>query len=128
MRFKSIFLILIVPIFGFSRFDMEEINKVLSSVEIDNKKVKFYSPNYKFMSKLYIDNKTKQLDKADIVIFPTSNIKDKVTIVSSKDELKKDENSIGAIFVKKGRTQIIFVKERLDKKNIKYFLKIKSML
>jgi hypothetical protein len=126
MKFKSIFLILIVPIFGFSKFDMEQINKVLSSIKMDNKKVELYSPNFKFMSKLYIDNKTKQLDRANIVIFPTPDIKDKITIVDSKDRLKKDKNSIGAIFVKKGRTQIIFVKERLDKKKIKILLKDKE--
>jgi hypothetical protein len=36
-------------------------------------------------------------------------------VVDSYKDLKEHKNSIGAIYVKKGRTQIVFVKERLKK-------------
>lgn len=36
--------------------------------------------------------------------------------MDSYKALKRYKNSIGAIYIKKGRTQIVFVKERLEKK------------
>ena len=53
------------------------------------------------------------LNNANIILFPKKINKKKMLIVGSYKELQDNKNSIGAIYLKKGRTQIIFVKERL---------------
>jgi hypothetical protein len=112
MRLKNIILILLIPFLGFASLNIEKISKVLSSIQKNGKSVQYFSRDKAFISKLSI-LKTNDLDSADIVIFPTSNLDTKNTIVDSFDKLKRSKNSIGAIYLKKGRTQILLVEERL---------------
>jgi hypothetical protein len=63
--------------------------------------------------------KSKSPKDADILIFPTNGDMGRMVIVDNYETLKKNRDSIGAIYIKKGRTQIIFVKERLEAKGLK---------
>jgi len=114
MRAKSIILLLLIPFLGFANFNIEKISEILSSIQKNGISVKYYSKNGVFISKLSIP-KAKDIKSADIVIFPTSKLENKLTIVDSFDKLKQNKSSIGAIYLKKGRTQILFVEERLKK-------------
>jgi len=114
MRLKNIILILLIPFLGFASLNVERISEVLSSIQKSGKSVQYFSRDKAFISKLSI-LKTDNLDSADIVIFPTSNITTKNTIVNSFEKLRQSKNSIGAIYLKKGRTQILLVEERLKK-------------
>ena len=108
---KILISLLILPIFAFAGLDLSKVNETLEGI-MANKDLSFYSgdSNIKLRGKLKIAT----LENADIVIF-SKHIKSKqVTIVNSYKELQSNKNSIGAIYLKKGRTQIVFIKERLD--------------
>jgi hypothetical protein len=109
---KKILIILsIVPILAFSSLNVQKVTSTLSNIK-GNKVLSFHNAN----AKVSLNNKIKltTLDNADIVLFSSKKHKSKITIVNSYKKLKLNKNSIGAIYLKKGRTQIIFVKERLD--------------
>jgi len=117
MRLKNAILILLIPFLGFANLNIEKINEILSSILQDGKSVLYFSHDKSFISKLSIP-KASTIEDANIIIFPISKLKDKLTIVNSFEKLKEDKNSIGAIYLKKGRTQILFVEERLKKNNL----------
>ena len=105
----------ILPAFLMAELNVEEINHALSSIE-SIKPLKFFS--LKKETPLTRNLQLTSLEDANIVLFP-ENIEDhKMNIVSSYEELKINKKSIGAIYLKKGRTQIIFVKERLQNNNL----------
>jgi hypothetical protein len=113
---KIINILLIAPILLCAGLDIPKVNLALSSI----KSSKLPSTTLKF----YNNNKTLDLKKklqftsrnsADIVLFPQQKGANKILVVDSYKALKEYKNSIGAIYVKKGRTQIVFVKERLKK-------------
>jgi hypothetical protein len=113
-------LVIFLPIIAFSDLNMSEVNSVLLNIHA-SKELKYYSSDINSA----IDKKIKftSFDDADILLFPKKTdtqkiIDNKIAIVSSYQELKDNNNSIGAIYLKKDRTQIIFIKERLKNKGL----------
>jgi hypothetical protein len=102
---------LVAPAFLMAELDVEQINSTLSSIEFI-KPLKFFSPKEK--TPLTKNLNLTSLEEANIVLFPEKIENHKMNIVSSYKELQMNQNSIGAIYEKKGRTQIIFIKERLE--------------
>lgn len=112
---KIIITLLIIPVVSLAGLDLPKVSKTLSGIKSKKSLTYFVasdkivlSGNFNFTSK----------NKADILLFSKSKDKNKMLIVDSYKALKKNQNSIGAIYEKKGRTQIVFVKERLDKNNL----------
>ncbi|SFV51829.1 hypothetical protein MNB_SV-12-421 [hydrothermal vent metagenome] len=117
MKIKYLYILLLAPLLSFAELNIEKVNEALSSIESD-KKLSYFSNNKSLMTKLKI-TKTDSIKKADILLFPKNKSSKKIIIVDSYSELKKDKKSIGAIYVKKGRTQIMFVDERLKKNGLR---------
>ena len=117
-KFKIYLLLLLIPLLAFSDLNIEKVNGVLSSIKSDKKALTYYTADKSFMNKLKVP-KTNSSKKADVLLFPKNKKVKKVIIVNSYSELKHNKKSIGAIYVKKGRTQIIFVSERLKAKGLK---------
>ena len=113
---RTIVIVLFLPIVIFAGLDIDEITRVLLSIH-SSKELTYYSDDKVNKG---IDKKLKftSFENADIVLFPKKNIKNKIVIVDSYKELKNNKNSIGAIYIKKKRTQIIFIKERLQNKSL----------
>jgi len=108
---KILISLLILPVFVFAELNIPKVNKTLQGI-LANKDLTFYNANNKIKLKGNLHLTT--LKKADIVVFAKKPSKHKMTIVNSYKALRADTKSIGAIYEKKGRTQIVFVKERLD--------------
>jgi len=111
---KIINILIIIPLFAFAGLDISKVNSVLSSIKsskISSMPLKFYNNN----RSLNLNEKLKftSQSSADIILFPKRKKINKVLVVDSYKALKKYKNSIGAIYIKKGRTQIVFVIERL---------------
>lgn len=107
---KVMYVFLVLPILALSGFDMVKVNSALLGIQ-SSSSLKYYSSNKNI-------NITKKLNfttfqEADIVIFPETEKSNKLVIVASYDELQTNQKSIGAIYLKKGRTQIVFIAERL---------------
>jgi len=118
MKKSNIYVALIIPLLAFSDLNIEKVNGVLSSLKSNNRPLTYYTADTKFMNKLNI-LKTDSLKKADILLFPKNKKVKKTIIVNSYTDLKNNKKSIGAIYMKKGRTQIMFVDERLKAKGLK---------
>lgn len=116
---KIITLLIFVPIFLSAELDISKVNNALFSIKSSKNlslPIKFYTnSSLNFKKELLSTTKS----SSDIIIFPKSKRVKKASIVDSYGALRKYENSIGAIYIKKGRTQIIFVKERLKKSGFK---------
>ena len=112
---KTAIIFLFLPILTFAGLNMDEVNRVLLSIHA-SKELKYYSSKINKS----IDKKIKftSLENADIVLFPKKNSDNNIMIVDSYEALKNNKNSIGAIYLKKERTQIIFIKERLENKGL----------
>jgi len=112
---KKIGIFLFLPVLAFSGLNMREVNDVILSIHA-SKELKYYT----FKLNSVMDEKIKftSIDNADILLFPEKTFSKKIIIVSSYQELNKNTNSIGAIYLKKNRTQIIFIKERLKNKGL----------
>jgi len=116
MKRKYIYLLFVIPIFAFCDLNIDKVNRVLSGLKAA-KSLTYYNANASLLnkfkareSKLVFTSKK----KADILLFPSSSQGSKPMIVDSYDTLKKNKKTIiGAIYTKKGRTQIFFVRERL---------------
>jgi len=109
---KKIFtLLLVIPIITFASLNVEKVISTLSNIK-GKKQIEFFNAN----ENIPLGNKLKltSLGSADIILFSSDKHESKMTIVNSYRKLKLNPNSIGAIYVKKGRTQIVFVQERLD--------------
>ncbi len=112
---KIINILIIFPLFAFAGLDIPKVNSALSSIKsLKNSSIplKFYNNNRSL--NLNKELKFTSQSSADIVLFPKRKKINKVLVVDSYKALKKYKNSIGAIYIKKGRTQIVFVKERLE--------------
>ncbi len=125
MKKIPIFL-LIVPILLFANLNLKKVVTTLSQIE-GSREVVFFNADKKilFNGKIRL---TKLLNNADIVLFPSKEYQSKATIVNSYKKLKLNKSSIGAIYLKKGRTQIVFIKERLEKYRLKLNSKFKKHL
>jgi len=112
---KIVYMFLILPVLAMSGFDMVKINNTLLSINASSP-LKYYNSNANI-------NITKKLNftslkEANIVLFPNKTVKKKMLIVGSYVELRTKKNSIGAIYMKKNRTQIVFIAERLKKNGL----------
>jgi len=112
---KLFYTIVLVPVVLFGGLNINKINNTLLSIK-PVKNVKFY--NDKKTIDLQGKLKLTTLPDANIVLFPTKRVKNKMVIVDSYQKLITNKDSIGAIYMKKGRTQIIFIKERLAKNGL----------
>ena len=108
---KIIMPLFFIPIFALAELDIDKLNNVLLSIKSSHE-LKFYSSEVD--EKIDKSLKFTSLNDADIILFPEEINNKKMMIVHSFKELKANKNSIGAIYLRKGRTQIIFVKERLE--------------
>jgi len=111
---KIINILIIFPLLVFAGLDISKVNSVLSSIKSSKNSsmpLKFYNNN----RNLNLNKKLKFTSQksADIILFPKRKKINKALVVDSYKALKKYKNSIGAIYMKKGRTQIVFVEERL---------------
>lgn len=109
---KILTVLLITPIIAFASLNVQKVTSTLSNLK-GNKQISFFNANKQISLK---NSKLKftSLGTADIILFSSQKHKSKMTIVNSYKKLKLNKNSIGAIYLKKGRTQIVFIKERLD--------------
>ncbi|HHD81842.1 MAG TPA: hypothetical protein ENK94_01455 [Campylobacterales bacterium] len=112
---KIVFMLALIPIVSLAGLNLPKINKTLSGIS-SNKTISYYNANNLIDLRGTLNLTSKH--EADIILFSEENNQNKITIVNSYKKLKKNKNSIGAIYLKKGRTQIVFVKERLDKHNL----------
>jgi hypothetical protein len=107
------------PILLFSGLNMNNINNVLLNIH-SKKELTYY--NCSSLNNIETKLEFTSFENADILLFPkelnNQRIENKVLIVGSYQELKRNKNSIGAIYLKKNRTQIIFIKERLKDKGL----------
>ena len=112
---KFINILIIFPLFVFAGLDIPKVNSALSSIKsskISSLPLKFYNNNRNI--NLNEELKLTSQNSADIVLFPKRKKINKAFVVDSYKALKKYKKSIGAIYIKKGRTQIVFVEERLE--------------
>ena len=112
---KIINILIVFPLFVFAGLNMPKINVALSSIKLSKKssrRLTFYNNdrNLNLNKKLKFTSRS----SADILLFPTIKKINKALVVDSYKALKKYKNSIGAIYLKKGRTQIVFIQERLE--------------
>ena len=107
---KILAILSILPILAFSGINIEKITHTLSHIK-GKKTLYFYNAN----KNIRLNNTIKltSLNRANIVLFSNKIYESKVSIVNSYKELKSNPNSIGAIYLNKGRTQIVFIQERL---------------
>jgi len=117
MKRKYLYILLLTPLLTFAELNIEKVNDALISIKSD-KKLSYFGNDKSLMNKLKI-KKTSSLKKADILLFPKDKSSKKIVIEDSYKKLKNNKESIGAIYVKKGRTQIIFVEERLKKNGLR---------
>ena len=122
---KILTVLLITPIMVFASLNVQKVANALSNIK-GNKQISFYNANRQIT--ISSNLKLTSLESADIVLFSAKKYKSKITIVTSYRMLKSNKNSIGAIYLKKGRTQIVFVKERLDANGLILNAKFKKHL
>ena len=118
MKKSNIYLLLLMPLLAFSDLNIEKVNLLLSSIRLHNKPLTYYSTDKNFINKLIV-LKANSYKRADVVLFPKNKKVKKSIIVDNYSDLKNNKKSIGAIYIKKGRTQIIFIEERLRAKGLK---------
>jgi hypothetical protein len=120
---KIITILTIIPIIAFASLNVQKVTNTLSNIK-GNKTISFFNAN----SHIHLNGKIRltSLGSADIVLFSSKKHKSKITIVNSYKKLKLNKNSIGAIYLKKGRTQIVFIKERLAHHGFKLSSKFKK--
>ncbi len=114
---KLLYISLIVPIFLVAGLNLNKVSEILTEIKpvSSNKVLKFFNANQNI--KLKQNLKFTSRDRANIILFP-KNKSNKIVIVDSYKALQINKNSIGAIYLKKGRTQIIFIEERLRKSGL----------
>ena len=114
---KLLYISLIVPLFLVAELNVNKVSKALAHIKAiqSNRVLKFFNANKNI--KLKEELKFTTREDANIILFPKKKT-NKITIVDSYRALQINKNSIGAIYLKKGRTQIIFIKERLEKSGL----------
>ena len=114
---KLLYISLIVPIFLVAGLNVNKVSNTLAHIKSVNadKVLKFFNSNKNIHLKKRLKITSKE--NADIILFP-KNKSNKIVIVDSYKALQMNKNSIGAIYLKKGRTQIIFIDERLKKNGL----------
>ena len=112
---KILYFLLIIPIFLIAGLNVSKVTNVLTSIKSTNP-LKFFNANknINLNGKLNLTS----FENANVVLFSNRIGKDKLNIVNSYKALRTNTNSIGAIYVKKGRTQIVFIEERLKENGL----------
>ena len=120
MKKQLVYLLILMPVLSFSELNIDKVNTALAGIK-SSKNLKFYNADKRPLptTKKAFKVTFTTLENADIILFPKETKGSKALIVNSYQRLKDDKNSIGAIYTKKGRTQIVFVKERLETKGLK---------
>lgn len=98
--------------------------KILLGVFPNNENITLYvtddSVEFEFSKKIHVVDNVKL---SNIVLVNSEDkyleTYNKVLFVTTYKDLKKYENAIGALYWKKGRPQVIFLKKRLDNYGIK---------
>ena len=122
---KLIYLLFLTPIFLTAGLDISKINTTLESFKF-SKPLKFFNADKSIKIK---ENLTlASLDNADIVLFPKDRKFKKMAIVNSYAALRENKNNIGAIYLRKGRTQIVFIEERLKSNGLSLPKKYKKYI
>lgn len=119
MKKQIISLLLLVPVLGLAELNLNKVNTALMGIK-SSKEIKFYNADKHLLPTVEQDSKVTftTLNNADVILFPKTSKSSKALIVNSYQTLKESKDSIGAIYTKKGRTQIVFVKERLLAKGL----------
>jgi len=121
---KLLTVLLVLPLILFAGIDVQKVRDTLLNINA-NKPIKFYNAN----ENINLSNmRLTSLKEANIVLFSSKKYTSKMTIVDSYKKLKLNKNSIGAIYLKKGRTQIVFIKERLERNGLKLNVELKKHL
>ena len=107
---KLIYLLFLTPIFLTAGLDVSKINTTLESFT-SSKQLKFYNANKSI--KIKEELTLSSFDNADVILFPKEKKLKKLAIVNSYGALRESKKNIGAIYLRKGRTQIVFIQERL---------------
>jgi len=107
---KLLYSLLIIPMFLSAGMNVSKVNIALTSLK-SIEPLKFFNANKNI--NLHQKLNFTSFENANIVLFSDKVSKHKLTITKSYKALRTNKNSIGAIYVKKGRTQIIFIDERL---------------
>lgn len=124
---KLLFSILIIlPILGFADLNVNKVTKVLLSIE-SNKPLKYFNENISLTSEFKKHSSTlkfSSLKEADILLMSKLKDSSKLVITDSYEKLKESDSSvIGAVYIKKDRTHIFLVKERLKKVGFMFQMK-----
>jgi hypothetical protein len=115
---KIIYLVFFLPILLTAGLDISKINKTLSSMTSSKEQLKFFNANNKIKMKKKLTFTSRE--KANIILFPKVNTSSvsKISIVGSYSALRDNKKYIGAIYLRKERTQIVFIKERLENNSL----------
>ena len=114
---KIIYLLFLAPLVLTAGLDISKINKTLSSMTSSKEQLKFFNANSKIKMKKELNFTS--VENATIVLFPKQKtIINQVSIVDSYSALRDSKKYIGAIYLRKERTQIVFIKERLESNNL----------
>jgi hypothetical protein len=124
LKISLLFFVFIIGIHASSDISTKITQSILSAISIDKYKV-WIDTGYdidEFIDKRKF-NTVQDCKKADVLILADAiNISkecmNKVSIVFDYDLLNKHENAVGTFFWKKGRPNIVFVKDRIEKFNI----------
>lgn len=105
------------PILLFSGLDLSKINTILLSMKSASRTLNFFNANSKIRITKELIFTTKE--NAYIILFSKKNVGDnQLNIVDSYQALHDNKKNIGAIYIRKERTQIVFVKERLENNDV----------
>ena len=112
---------ILLPSLCFSELDVSKVTKVLSNIE-STKPLKYFNDNASLRDKFQkSSNALTFTSLADADILLMSNVKDssKLIITDSYKKLKNSTHStIGAVYMKKNRTHIFLIKERLKENGL----------
>jgi len=120
-----IYLLLLAPLTLMGGLDSLKVNSTLMNIKA-SKPLKFYNGDKSLTIKKVLAASSKE--SADIILFPLKSENKKIQIVKSYKSLKTNKDSVGAIYFKNDRTQIVFVKERLKKNGLKLSDKYKKYI
>ena len=113
--------LLLLPILSFADLNVNKVTKVLLSIE-QNKPLKYFNENISLIDKFQLNSNGlhfSSFEEADIIFMSSVKSSSKLIITDSYEKLQKSNKSvIGAVYVKKERTHIFLVKERLEENGL----------
>ena len=122
MKKIAFYWLLLLPILSFADLDINKVTKVLLSLE-QNKSLKYFNESKSLMNKFQVNSNGlhfSSLKEADILFMSKITKDSKLVITDSYEKLQKsNKNVIGAVYIKKDRTHIFLIKERLKKSGLK---------